>query len=173
VVEVSLLVPVKDEVASLAQLAEEVTAAMAGAADGAGHGWELIFIDDGSTDGTWKEIVRLSGRDPRIRGLRLRRNFGKSAALSAGFAASTGAVIATLDGDLQDDPAEIPGMIALLGDSADLVAGHKAQRRDPLGKRLSPLWISGTRLLGKSRAHQYRPCGAGGPVVCQPATPAE
>jgi glycosyltransferase involved in cell wall biosynthesis len=136
VVEVSLLVPVKDEVASLAQLADEVTAAMDGGVDGAGHGWELIFIDDGSTDGTWKEIARLSGRDPRIRGLRLRRNFGKSAALSAGFAASTGAVIATLDGDLQDDPAEIPGMVALLGDSADLVAGHKAQRRDPLGKRL-------------------------------------
>ena len=98
VVQVSLLVPVKDEVASLAQLADEVTAAMDGGVDGAGHGWELIFIDDGSTDGTWKEIVRLSGRDPRIRGLRLRRNFGKSAALSAGFAASTGAVIATLDG---------------------------------------------------------------------------
>ena len=63
-VEVSLLVPVKDEVASLAQLVDEVTAAMDSGADGAGHGWELIFIDDGSTDGTWKEIVRLSGRDP-------------------------------------------------------------------------------------------------------------
>jgi glycosyltransferase involved in cell wall biosynthesis len=136
VVEVSLLVPVKDEVASLAQLTDEVAAAMDGGADGAGRRWELIFIDDGSTDGTWKEIVQLSGRDARIRGLRLRRNFGKSAALSAGFAASTGSVIATLDGDLQDDPAEIPGMIALLGDSADLVAGQKAQRRDPLGKRL-------------------------------------
>jgi glycosyltransferase involved in cell wall biosynthesis len=136
VVEASLLVPVKDEVASLAQLVEEVTAAMGGTADGAGHGWELIFIDDGSTDGTWEEIERLSGRDPRVRGLRLRRNFGKSAALSAGFAASTGAIIVTLDGDLQDDPAEIPGMIALLGDSADLVVGQKAQRQDPMGKRL-------------------------------------
>src|SRR4030095_1125698 len=109
---------VKDEVASLAQMADEVTAAMDGGADGAGHGWELIIIDDGSTDGPWKEIVRLSGRDPRVRPLRVRhprlrglrslRNFGRSAALSAGFAASTGAVIATLDGDLQDDPAEIP-----------------------------------------------------------------
>jgi glycosyltransferase involved in cell wall biosynthesis len=145
-VEVSVLVPVKDEVASLAQLTDEVAAAMDGGVDGARHEWELIFIDDGSTDGTWKEIMRLSGRDPRIRGLRLRRNFGKSAAQSAGFAASTG-VIATLDGDLQDDPAEIPGMIALLCD-ADLVAGHKMQRRD----HWASAWLAGRR------------CGSPGPV---------
>ena len=103
--------------------------------------------DGTATGGThlhrrWQHGRHLEGdpgseRDgPRIRGLRLRRNFGKSAALSAGFAASTGPVIATLDGDLQDDPAEIPGMVALLGDSADLVAGRKARRRDPVGKRL-------------------------------------
>lgn len=136
--EISVLVPVKDEVASLAQLAAEVTAAMDGrpADREAGNRWELIFIDDGSRDGSWPEITRLSHQDGRIRGLRLRRNFGKSAALSAGFAAATGRVIVTLDGDLQDDPAEIPGMIARLAEPADLVAGHKAQRRDPLGKRL-------------------------------------
>jgi glycosyltransferase involved in cell wall biosynthesis len=141
-VGISLLVPVKDEADSLAQLTAEVAAAMASrAADGAAHGaagdrWELIFIDDGSTDGSWAEIVRLSGLDAQVRGLRLRRNFGKSAALAAGFAASRGEVIVTLDGDLQDDPAEVPGMIARLAEPADLVAGHKAQRRDPLGKRL-------------------------------------
>lgn len=128
--EVSLLVPVKDEAASLKQLASEVAEAMAG------DRWELIFIDDGSRDGSWLEIVRLSEQDPRIRGLRLRRNFGKSAALAAGFAHSTGQLIVTLDGDLQDDPAEIPGMIARLAEPSDLVAGFKAQRRDPLGKRL-------------------------------------
>jgi dolichol-phosphate mannosyltransferase len=106
-------------------------------ANGAGGDrWELIFIDDGSTDGSWDEIVRQSGRDARIRGLRLRRNFGKSAALSAGFAVSTGRIIVTLDGDLQDDPSEIPGMIVLLERPADLVAGRKSQRQDPIGKRL-------------------------------------
>jgi len=136
--EVSLLVPVKDEAASLKQLATEVAEAMAGhrADRTAGDRWELIFIDDGSRDGSWPEIVRLSEQDPRIRGLRLRRNFGKSAALAAGFAHATGQVIVTLDGDLQDDPAEIPGMIDRLGEPSDLVAGYKAQRRDPLGKRL-------------------------------------
>ena len=136
--DISLLVPVKDECASLKQLAAEVTGAMdARPADPvAGSRWELIFIDDGSRDGSWAEILRLSEQDSRIRGLRLRRNFGKSAALSAGFTSATGQVIATLDGDLQDDPAEIPGMIARLGEPADLVAGYKAQRRDPLGKRL-------------------------------------
>jgi glycosyltransferase involved in cell wall biosynthesis len=138
VADLSLLVPVKDEVASLKQLVDEVTAAMDArpATDATGDRWELIFIDDGSTDTSWEEIQRLSRQDARIRGLRLRRNFGKSAALSAGFAASTGRVIVTLDGDLQDDPAEIPGMVALLGHEADLVAGRKARRRDSIGKRV-------------------------------------
>src|SRR5262245_9431513 len=136
--DVSLLVPIKDEVDSLGQLVDEVTAVMDGRrADGvAGDRWELILVDDGSSDGSWDRILSLSDRDARIRGLRLRRNFGKSAALSAAFAASTGRVIVTLDGDLQDDPAEIPGMIAMLA-SVDLVAGHKVHRRDPLGKRLA------------------------------------
>jgi glycosyltransferase involved in cell wall biosynthesis len=136
--DVSVLVPVKDEVESLRQLATEVAAALDGSTvnGNAACRWELIFIDDGSRDGTWDEIVRLSDGDPRVRGLRLRRNFGKSAALTAGFAVSTGRVIATLDGDLQDDPAELPGMIARLGSAADLVAGHKAHRLDPLSKRL-------------------------------------
>jgi glycosyltransferase involved in cell wall biosynthesis len=138
VVDVSLLVPVKDEVDSLKQLATEVTQALDGrpAENAVGDRWELILVDDGSTDGSWDEIVRLSELDARVRGIRLRRNFGKSAALSAGFAVSTGDVIVTLDGDLQDDPAEIPGMISRLGEPADVVAGHKAERRDPLGKRL-------------------------------------
>jgi glycosyltransferase involved in cell wall biosynthesis len=137
-VELSVLVPVKDEVASLAQLTAEITAALDGRVpdEVAGATWELLFVDDGSADGSWDEIVRLGNLDERVRGLRLRRNLGKSAALAAGLEASTGRIIATLDGDLQDDPAELPGMIARLGRDADLVAGHKAQRKDPLGKRL-------------------------------------
>ena len=134
-VNVSILVPVKDEAESLDQLAKEVTLAMD---DGAKAGvWELIFIDDGSTDDSWGEIQALAQRDPRIRGVRFRGNFGKSAALAAGFANSNGRVIVTLDGDLQDDPAEIPAMLGRLDEPADLVAGYKAERRDPLGKRLA------------------------------------
>ncbi|AYY14899.1 glycosyltransferase [Actinobacteria bacterium YIM 96077] len=137
-VDISVLVPVKDEAASLEQLTWEITTVLDSrtADDVAGREWELVFVDDGSTDGSWSEIVRLSGPDSRIRGLRFRRNLGKSAALAAAFAASTGKIIVTLDGDLQDDPAEIPGMIARLAEPADVVAGHKAQRRDPLGKRI-------------------------------------
>lgn len=136
--DVSVIVPVKDEADSLEQLATEITAALDSrpADEVAGATWELIIVDDGSTDPSWARITDLSARDARIRGLRFRRNLGKSAALSAGFAASTGRVIVTLDGDLQDDPAEIPGMIARLAEPADIVAGHKAQRRDPLSKRV-------------------------------------
>jgi glycosyltransferase involved in cell wall biosynthesis len=137
-VDVSVLVPVKDEVHSLAQLTTEIALALdARSADEiAGDAWELIFVDDGSADGSWDEIQRLSASDSRVRGIRFRRNVGKSAALAAGFEVSTGKIIVTLDGDLQDDPSEVPGMIARLAEPADLVAGHKAQRRDPLGKRI-------------------------------------
>lgn len=131
-VDVSVLVPVKDEAESLDQLAKEVTLAL----DGIGS-WELIFVDDGSTDNTWAKIVDLAETDSRIRGVRFRRNFGKSSALAAGFASSNGQIIVTLDGDLQDDPSEIPALLARLDEPADLVAGYKAERRDPLGKRMA------------------------------------
>lgn len=142
----SVLVAAKDEADSLEQLYKEVQAALdtadaadaADAADDRRHGeWELILVDDGSTDDSWTIMQSLCALDPRVRALRLRRNFGKSAALAAALATSTGAVIATLDGDLQDDPAEIPGMVRrLVDDDVDMVAGHKLRRRDPVGKRL-------------------------------------
>ena len=134
-VDVSILVPVKDEAESLDQLVKEVTLALDHGVNGGT--WELIFIDDGSTDDSWQEILDLARADPRIRGIRFRRNFGKSAALAAGFGRSSGQIIVTLDGDLQDDPAEVPAMLARLDEPADLVAGYKAERRDPLGKRLA------------------------------------
>lgn len=127
---ISLLVPVKDEVDSLPQLVKEIDEAMSEFA------WELIIVDDGSADGSWDVICDLAAERERVRGIRMRRNFGKSAALSAGFEESIGDIIVTLDGDLQDDPAEIPRMISRLGPQADVVAGHKAERKDPWGKRL-------------------------------------
>lgn len=136
----SVLVAAKDEAASLEQLYREVRAALDACDETGGrqHGeWELIVVDDGSTDGSWDIIRSLCTHDSRVRALRLRRNFGKSAALAAALATSSGEVIATLDGDLQDDPAEIPGMVRrLVDDDVDMVAGHKVQRHDPLGKRL-------------------------------------
>ena len=132
----SVLVPVKDEVESLEQLVHEVDTALE--ADGFLRGaWELVFIDDGSSDGSWSLMQQLSHRHSAIAALRFRRNRGKSAALAAGLSASRGSLIATMDGDLQDDPAEIPDMVRRLrNEEVDLVAGHKSDRKDPLSKTL-------------------------------------
>jgi dolichol-phosphate mannosyltransferase len=159
--EVSILVPAKDEVDSLAQLVAEVTAAMDTAVPGrdAVWRWEVVVIDDGSVDGSWDEIERLALADPRVRGLRMRRNFGKSAALAAGLEASRGRYVVTMDADLQDDPAEVPGMLERLESGADLVAGHKVERRDPLGKRLpSKLFNAVTSLTTGLKLHDHN-CG--------------
>lgn len=131
---VSLLIPVKDEEESIPQLVTEIVAALDGS-PGA-QCWEAVFVDDGSTDRSWEVIEKLAAADPRIVGLRLRRNFGKSAALAAGFARTRGEAIVTLDADLQDDPAEIPAMLAILEGPVDLIAGHKVERLDPMSKRL-------------------------------------
>jgi glycosyltransferase involved in cell wall biosynthesis len=95
---------------------------------------EYIFVDDGSRDGSWSIIQRLSQENPRVRGIRFRRNFGKAAALTAGFEAARGEIVFTLDGDLQDDPAEIPRFLETLGQSYDVVSGWKRTRHDPWHK---------------------------------------
>ena len=95
---------------------------------------EVWFIDDGSSDGSWGVIRELAGECPAVHGLRFRRNFGKAAALSAGFRAARGAIILTLDADLQDDPSEIPRFLAALGGGLDVVSGWKRKRYDPWHK---------------------------------------
>jgi glycosyltransferase involved in cell wall biosynthesis len=127
---ISIVVPVLDEVGNLPQLAEEIRS-VAGAN---GLLIEVIFIDDGSRDGSWDSIVRLSRSDERLRGIRFRRNFGKAAALAAGFDAARGQVVFQMDGDLQDDPAEIPNFLAKLGTGCDVVNGWKRRRQDPWHK---------------------------------------
>lgn len=157
-VDLSVIVPVKDEVGSLPQLVDEVRAALDAAGDAAAP-WELIVVDDGSTDGSWEAISALAEQEPRLLGLRLRRNLGKSFALAAGVEVSRGAVIATMDGDLQDDASEILGMIDRLTEPADLVAGYKAERRDPLSKRLpSKLYNAVTGLVTGLKLHDHN-CG--------------
>ena len=155
----SVLVPIKDERPALEQLVTEIGAALDGDSAPADLTWEAVLIDDGSVDGSWEEIARLAADDPRIRGLRLRYNAGKSAALAAGLRVASGDIIATLDGDLQDDPAELPGMVARLDDEVDLVAGHKAERRDPLTRRLaSGVFNRITGLVTRLRLHDHN-CG--------------
>jgi dolichol-phosphate mannosyltransferase len=126
----SVIVPVLDEAESLPQLHRELASAAAAA------GWELeiIVVDDGSTDDSWQVIERIAADDPRVLGIRFRRNFGKTAALSAGFNAATGERIVTLDGDLQDDPAEIARLLAKLDEGFDVVSGWKRVRHDPWHK---------------------------------------
>jgi len=152
-VELSVVVPVLDEAETVRELAERVAAVL----DAAGRSFELVFVDDGSRDGTAERVREARERDPRVKLVRLRRNFGKAAALSAGFDHCSGRLVLTMDGDLQDDPEEIPRLLAALEDgNLDLVSGWKRTRRDPLGKRLPSLLFNGvTRRLAQVPLHDF------------------
>src|SRR5271163_2284191 len=114
---ISIVIPVYNEKDSLALLhAEIVQIAKIASLD-----VEVVFVDDGSRDGSWDVIAGLARQHPAVRGIRFRRNFGKAAALSAGFTAGRGDIVMTLDADLQDDPAEIPRFLAALADGKDVV----------------------------------------------------
>jgi glycosyltransferase involved in cell wall biosynthesis len=146
---ISVVVPVHNEERSVALLYDELDSAL----QQLGRPWEVLFVDDGSSDGTHAALTRLHAANDNVVVVRLRRNFGKAAALAAGFAQAKGEVIVTIDGDLQDDPAEIPKLLAKLDEGFDLVSGWKTKRRDPLRRRIpSKLfnavtgWVSGVRL---------------------------
>lgn len=127
---ISLVIPVFNERDSLPQLLREIHQA----AHEHQLDLEVILINDGSTDDSWEVIRELSAQDPRVRGIRFRRNFGKAAALSAGFRASRGELILTLDADLQDDPQEIPNFLKALNQGKDVISGWKRIRHDPWHK---------------------------------------
>jgi glycosyltransferase involved in cell wall biosynthesis len=129
---ISVVAPAFDEERSVALLFEELQAAL----DPLGTPWEVVFVDDGSTDGTFAALTRLHDANENVRVVRLRRNFGKSAALAAGFEQARGEVVVTIDADLQDDPAEIPRLLAKLDEGFDLVSGWKSRRRDPWTRRV-------------------------------------
>ena len=129
---ISVVIPVHDEERSVALLYDELAAAF----DGDGRSWEAVFVDDGSTDGTFGALTRLHDAHDNVRVVRLRRNFGKATALDAGFAEAAGDIVVTIDGDLQDDPAEIPRLLAKLDEGYDLVSGWKTKRRDPITRRI-------------------------------------
>src|SRR5438067_1439037 len=152
---VSVVVPVHDEERSVALLYDELTSAL----EPLGVPWETIFVDDGSTDGTFAALTRLHNATQNVRVVRLRRNFGKAAALVAGFDQARGDVVVTIDGDLQDDPAEIPRLLAKLEEGFDLVSGWKMRRQDPLSRRLlSRLFNRVTSAFSGVRLHDMN-CG--------------
>jgi len=142
----SVIIPVLDEAESLPALVRELN----GVAETHGYKLQTIIVDDGSKDGTWTVIEQLAAEDSRILGIRLRRNFGKAAALSAGFHAADGDRIVTIDGDLQDNPAEIAKLLEKLDEGYDVVSGWKRERFDPWHKVLPSRvfnWLV-SRLMG-------------------------
>jgi glycosyltransferase involved in cell wall biosynthesis len=128
--ELSVVIPVLDEAPSLPVLYRELT----GVLEPLRRSYELLFVDDGSRDASFETLEKLHRQDDRVRVFQLRRTFGKAAALSVGFAHARGRVIATLDADLQDDPAELPRLLAALDEGLDLVSGWKARRQDGAAK---------------------------------------
>jgi glycosyltransferase involved in cell wall biosynthesis len=155
-VDVTVLVPVMDEAETVEELARRVSVVL----DAAQRSHEIVFIDDGSCDDTVGRVRAAHAADSRVKLVRLRRNFGKAAALSAGFDHSRGRLIVTMDGDLQDDPDEIPRFLDTLESlDLDLVSGWKRKRHDPLSKRLpSRLFNWVTRKLASVELHDFN-CG--------------
>ena len=140
--EVSIVIPLLNEAESLRPLMEKICHTMAED----GQSYEVIFIDDGSTDDSMAVLEELHAAHPQVKVIQFRRNFGKSAGYTAGFQHVSGQFVITMDADLQDDPAEIPGLIAKLEEGYDLVSGWKKKRFDPLGKTLPSKffnWVTG------------------------------
>ncbi|MCC6352298.1 MAG: glycosyltransferase family 2 protein [Verrucomicrobiae bacterium] len=134
----SVVAPVYNEAGNVPRLADEVSRALADYPSD----WELILVDDGSTDDTAAEIARAAAANAAIRPIRLRRNFGQTAALSAGIDASRGDVIVTLDADLQNDPADIPALLAKMAEGYDVVSGWRSRRKDDFVSRTLPSRIA-------------------------------
>ena len=153
--DVSVVIPLLDEEESLRELTSGIEKALEGLS------FEIIFVDDGSQDGSWPVIDQLHQAQPEvIRGIRFARNYGKSAALQKGFEAAQGAVVFTMDADLQDDPEELPAMRQqLLEGGLDLVSGWKKERHDPLSKTLpTKLYNWATRRVSGIHLHDFN-CG--------------
>jgi glycosyltransferase involved in cell wall biosynthesis len=134
---VTVVVPLYNEAENVDELRRQLTASL----EGMGRPYEVILVDDGSSDGTTERIATIESLDPRVRVLRLRRNFGQTAAFSAGFDHARGDVVVTSDGDLQNDPADIPRLVRKLDEGFDLVCGWRRHRKDPWSKR-APSWLA-------------------------------
>jgi glycosyltransferase involved in cell wall biosynthesis len=147
--ELSVVIPVYNEVENVADLHAQLTAAL----EPMDRAYEILLVDDGSTDGTREALAALEAGDPCVRVLRLRRNFGQTAAFSAGFDHARGDVIVTSDGDLQNDPKDIPALVAKLDEGFDMVCGWRRKRHDSWSRILPSLvanklisWATGVRL---------------------------
>ncbi len=154
--DVSIVIPLFNEVESLPELADWIVRVCKGNE----LNYEIIFVDDGSNDGSWAEIERLGVGNSNIKGIKFRRNYGKSAALHRGFLAAKGDVVITMDGDLQDNPDEIPDLYSMIvNDGYDLVSGWKRKRFDPITKRIPSKFFNRTaRAVTGIKLHDFN-CG--------------
>jgi glycosyltransferase involved in cell wall biosynthesis len=152
---ISVVVPLLNEEQSLETLYGEVATALGPR----GEEWEAVFVDDGSTDGSLSVLSRMHEELPNVVVIHLRRNFGKAAALQAGFLEAKGDLVITIDADLQDDPAEIPKLLVKLDEGFDLVSGWKTRRNDPFARRLfSRIFNWSTGVISGVRLHDVN-CG--------------
>jgi len=154
----SIVVPLYNEEDSLAELIMQIEEEVSKIAQ-AKNSYEVIFVDDGSTDNSWQIIKNIKKRNSRVKGIRFRRNYGKSAALAVGFDVAAGMYVATMDADLQDDPSELSKMLSKLNEGYDLVSGWKKKRYDPITKTIpSKFFNFVTSKVSGIRLHDFN-CG--------------
>ena len=155
-IDFSLVIPLFNEEESLVPLSELITKESTELFQ---NSWEVIFVDDGSTDNSFEEIKKINAKNNKFKCIRFRRNFGKSAALSAGFSNVSGKYVATMDADLQDDPKEFKNMFKKINEGFDLVSGWKKKRYDPISKTLpSKLFNFVTSISSGLKLHDFN-CG--------------
>lgn len=154
--DISVVIPVYNEAESLPELYEWILKVM----HANGYTYEILFIDDGSSDGSWQWIERTASSDKDVKGIRFRRNYGKSAVLHTGFEEAQGEIVITMDSDLQDSPDEIPGLFKMIKEgNYDLVSGWKKKRYDPISKTLpSKLYNATASLVTGIKLHDFN-CG--------------
>ncbi len=154
--DVSLVIPLYNESESLPELTEWIAKTM----KENGFSYEIIYVDDGSRDGSWEVIEKQKIINPVVKGIKFRRNYGKSAALNVGFGMACGDIVVTMDADLQDDPGEIPAMRKMIQDEKfDLVSGWKKKRYDPISKTVpTKLFNWATRMMSGIKLHDFN-CG--------------
>ncbi len=151
---ISVVIPVYNEIESLPELIQQVTDVL-----NPFRTWEIIFVDDGSTDGSVEYLEKVAGETSQVSLIQFHRNYGKSAALSEGFKHANGDYIVTMDADLQDDPKEIPNLVKKLEEGFDLVSGWKVDRKDPLTKTIpSKIFNLVTRMFTGVHIHDFN-CG--------------
>lgn len=156
-IDISVVIPLLNEAESIPELFAWIRRVM----NEHGYSYEVIFVDDGSTDGSWRVIERLRAEHPEVKGIKFRRNYGKSAGLQCGFARTQGQVVITMDADLQDSPDEIPELYRMVTEGGyDLVSGWKRKRYDPLFSKNLPskLFNATARKLSGIKLHDFN-CG--------------